>query len=150
MHSQFGKPSSTARRLRAVRPAHTLLALASALALLGAAHAQNAPDRTARVSLAQAALSGLMVTQSGGAQEAVASDAASTGMVRVIVQFTEPSVVESQQVSGLRARAVSRATMSQQAAGLRSAKAERVSAIASLGGRVQNTIEYSLNAAVVA
>lgn len=91
----------------------------------------------------------LTVTQKGGAQEAIAPDAVSTGMVRVIVQFTEASVIESQQVAGLQARSVSRGMLSQQAASLRSAKAARLSSIASFGGRVQNTIEYSLNAAVV-
>lgn len=97
----------------------------------------------------KAAISLDHLTVAGGAQEAFSPDAARTGMVRVIVQFTEPSVVESQQVSGLRVRSVNRAMLSQEAASLRSGKAARLSTIASLGGRVQNTIEYSLNAAVV-
>ncbi len=139
MHSLFGKTSSTARRLHAARPARSLLALASTLALVGAAQAQ-------------ASLSSLMVSQKGGAQESLSTQPALSGNVRVIVQFTEPSVVESQMASGGAGRASSasnRAQMVQYSASLRSAKAARISSIASLGGRVQNTIEYSLNAAVV-
>lgn len=117
-----------------------MLAAACGLALALPALAQKA---------AGISLDHLAVTQPGGAQEAVSPEAITTGMVRVIVQFTEPSVVESQQVSGLRARSVNRAMLSQEAASLRSGKAARLSTIASLGGRVQNTIEYSLNAAVV-
>lgn len=100
-------------------------------------------------ALAQTSLESLLVAQRGGAQEARAAEAAATGMVRVIVQFSEPSVIESQQVAGLATRSVNRAQLSQQASNLRAAKAARLSAIASLGARVQNTIEYSLNAAVV-
>ena len=117
----------------------TLLAAACGLVLSMPALAQKSTI----------SLDHLTVTQPGGAQEALSPDSVGTGMVRVIVQFTEPSVIESQQVSGLRARAVGRGMLSQQAASLRSGKAARLSSIASLGGRVQNTIEYSLNAAVV-
>ena len=136
MNTQVGKPSSTTRRLHAPRTVPTLLAMASVLALASAAQAQST-------------LVNLMVGQRGGAQEAVSSDGPSSGMVRVIVQFTEPSVIESQQVSGMSARLVGRAVLQQQGANLRSAKAARISTIASMGGRVQNTIEYALNAAVV-
>ena len=139
MHSLFDKTSSTARRLHAARPARSLIALASTLALIGTAQAQ-------------VSLSSLMVGQKGGAQEALSTQPASSGTVRVIVQFTEPSVVESQMAGGSAERASSassRSQMVQYSAGLRSSKAARVSSIASLGGRVQNTIEFSLNAAVV-
>jgi len=135
MHSLFSKTSFTARRLQGAVPRRSLLALASTLAIVGSAHAQTS-------------LSSLMVGQKGGATEAI-SVAAPSGMVKVIVQFTEPSVVESQQLTGVSARSVSRAALSQQAVNLRSAKASRISAIASLGVRVQNTIEYAINAAVV-
>jgi len=138
MHSLFGKTSSTARRLHGAMPRRSLLALASTLAMVGSAHAQTS-------------LSSLMVGQKGGAQEAV-SVAAPTGMVRVIVQFTEPSVVESRMFAAQGARAVSaasRAQVVQYATSLRAGKASRISTIATLGGRVQNTVEYALNAAVV-
>ncbi len=139
MHRNESVSGFIGQRTRRSTHSLTLLAAACGLALAMPVLAQKSA----------VSLDHLTVTQPGGAQEAFSPDAVSTGMVRVIVQFTEPSVVESQQVSGLRARAVSRGMLSQQAASLRSGKAAGLSTIASLGGRVQNTIEYSLNAAVV-
>ena len=137
MHRNQSVLGFIGQRTRRSTHSLTLLAAACGLALSMPVLAQKA------------AISLDHLTVVGGAQEALSPDATSTGMVRVIVQFTEPSVVESQQVSGLRARSVSRGMLSQQAASLRSGKAARLSSIASLGGRVQNTIEYALNAAVV-
>ena len=149
MHPQFGKPSFTARRLSAAHPARNLLALACTLAVVGAAHAQSSQRGDTRTSDLQSSLSSLMVSHPGGSQQALSSDGAGIGIVRVIVQFTEPSVVEALQVSGVAARSVGRAVLQQRSVNLRSAKAARVSTIASMGGRVQNTVEYALNAAVV-
>jgi len=78
--SAFLAPSVRAagRRL----PARSLLAVACALAAAGAAQAQTA-------------LSQLMVQGRGAAQLAPADETQLSGVVRVIVHFAEPSVVES-------------------------------------------------------
>jgi len=114
-------------------PRRSLLALASTLAMVGSAHAQTS-------------LSSLMVGQKGGAQEAVYVSAR-RATVRVIVQFTEPPVVAMR--PNLNIYTANRSEMASYSQSLRQLKAARLSSIAAMGGRVQNTMEYVLNAAVV-
>lgn len=119
-------------------PALSLIAVACAMAAAGAAHAQSptraAPGNTALVG-------------SQPAQLAAPDQAPLRGTVRVIVHFTEPSVVASR--SGQALSPQSRVQMQQQARSLQAGKAQRLTSIRSLGGQVQNTLEFSINAAVV-
>lgn len=128
---------SAAQRGRSL-PARRLVAMACALAAAGIAQAQTP-------------LSQLLVQSRGGAQAAPAdtTQPALSGTVRVIVQFVEPSVVDARPVVAQRVTAAMRAEMQQQSSNLRTAKAPRLNAIRALGGKVQNTLEFSVNAAVV-
>ena len=132
-------PASSAQfpvsRRRAL-PARNIVALACALAAAGLAQAQTP-------------LSQLMVQGTQPAQMALSDDAQLSGSVRVIVQFTEAAVVDARPVTGQRVTAQARAEMQQLSRSLQAAKAPRLAAIRSLGGTVQNTLEYSVNAAVV-
>jgi subtilisin family serine protease len=93
---------------------------------------------------AQANLNNLLVQQPGGAEIGTAPEA---GMARVIVQFREAPVSRMRQnMDVLRA---DRNEMRVYAAQLRAAKAARLAAVNQMGGRVQNTLEYVINGAVV-
>lgn len=129
-------PATSARLSPGQRHARNLLAVACALAAAGAAQAQNS-------------LSSLMVQGRGPAQMATADDSKLSGQVRVIVHFNEPSVVESRAATGQRLTAQARGEMQQASRSLQAAKAPRLTAIRSLGGTVQNTLEFSVNAAIV-
>jgi minor extracellular serine protease Vpr len=121
---------------RGTLPAKRMVALACAMAAAGLAHAQTP-------------LSQLMVQGRQSAQLAVPDETRLSGQVRVIVQFSEPAVVDARPVSADRVSAQARAEMQQMSRSLQVAKAPRLNAIRSLGGRVQNTLEFSVNAAVV-
>ena len=122
---------SSAKRWGA-RQGLTLLAAACALVCAGPATAQYQ------------ALESLLVP--GGAEPA-ADGRAGEGIVRVIVQFTEAPV--SRMRKGFDVNFANRAEMAGYAQALRQLKAARLTAIAQLGGRVQNTLEFVLNGAVV-
>lgn len=132
----LASPATSARLSPRQRHARNLLAVACALAAAGAVQAQNS-------------LSSLMVQGRGPAQMATADDSKLSGQVRVIVHFNEPSVVESRAMTGQRLTAQARGEMQQASRSLQAAKAPRLTAIRSLGGQVQNTLEFSVNAAVV-
>lgn len=128
--------ASGARTAQRRMPARSLLAIACALAAAGAAQAQTA-------------LSQLMVQGRGAAQLAPADETQLRGVVRVIVHFTEPSVVESRAATSQRLTAQARGEMQSESRSLQVAKAPRLNSIRSLGGKVQNTLEFSVNAAIV-
>lgn len=108
------------------------LAAASLLVCAGAAQAQLDP-------------SALLVAEPGGAT--VATGESDSAIARVIVQFNEAPVSRMRpNMSVLRANRFEMLAYSQQ---LRNLKAPRLTAIRQLGGRVQNTLEYVLNGAVV-
>ena len=130
----YSAPFSASRR-RAL-PARKIVAVACALA-------------AASLAQAQTSLSQLMVQGRQPAQLATTDDAQLNGTVRVIVQFTEAAVVDARPVVGQRVTAQARSEMQQLSRSLQAAKAPRLTAIRSLGGVVQNTLEYSVNAAVV-
>lgn len=131
----FAAVRTAVSRRAAVLPARTLIAMACALAASAAVQAQTPVSK-------------LMVPGGQSAQLAAPEQAPSSrGQVRVIVQFTEPSVLRSR--TDLSRSAAAKAEMAQASRSLRSAKAPRLQAISALGGRVQNTLEYSVNAAVV-
>ncbi len=120
------------------RPSHRLVALACAWVAAGVAHAQ--------MPLSQRLVPG---GQPAAAAPADTVQTASRGHVRVLVQFNEPAVVDARAIQGQRVTPQMRAEMVQQSRSLQNAKAPRLNAIRSLGGRVQNTLEFSVNAAVV-
>jgi len=130
--------------------APTLLAAACVMALGGVAHAQSAragkAPASASWSLAQQPASSTV--SSTPAQADLSMLVGADGMVRAIVQFTEPAAVAAR--SGLRADNLAhRAEMARYSQSLRAAKAPRLQAIAALGARVQNTTEYAFNGAII-
>ncbi len=134
MQSQSGSAKrifSSIRRSRAL-PALSLMTAACALSLAGAAQAQVNSQLQSLLSAKPAD---------------VASDASASGLVRVIVQFTEPPVALMR--PNIDVSKANRAEMASYSRGLRQAKAPRLAAIAQLGGRVQNTLEHAINGAVV-
>lgn len=133
----FAHPLAGVRAARRL-PARSLLAAACALAASGAAQAYT--------SLSQLAVPGRAAAQYSAAQP---QQLPARGPVRVIVHFTEPSVVESRAIAGQRVTPQFRGEMQAASRSLQAAKAPRLSSIASLGGRVQNTLEFSINAAIV-
>jgi len=110
----------------------SMLAAACALACAGQASAQSQT------------LQSLLVP--GGA-ELAATDAVGDGNVRVIVQFTEAPVSRMQR--NIDVTRANRAEMASYSQSIKQLKAPRLAAIAQLGGRVQNTLEFVLNGAVV-
>ncbi len=110
----------------------TLLAAACALACAGQAGAQ--------VGLQ------LQFTEPGGAVPAL-NEETGTGVVRVIVQFHEVPVARMR--PNLNVLTADRGTMQAHSQRLLAQKAPLLQQIGRMGGRVQNTIEYVLNAAVV-
>ena len=111
-----------------------LSALAAACALALAAQAQ-----------AQVATSALL-TEPGGA-EVAGVDGESTRIVRVIVKFSGSPV--SRMREGLNLGRADRGELALYGESLKREKAPRLTAIAQLGGRVQNTLEHAINGAVV-
>lgn len=79
--------------------------------------------------------------------EAAQDGRAGDGVVRVIVQFTEAPV--SRMRRGFDLNTANRAEMAGYSQALKQLKASRLTAIGQLGGRVQNTLEYVINGAVV-
>jgi len=137
MQAQNGKSPVRGARLRSPL-APSALALACSLVLAGAAQAQST------------SLDSLRVQARGGATLAPATGTMpATGPVRVIVQFNEPSVVDARTAQRRPVAMSQRAQMLQEAGSLRSAKAPRVAQIQRLGGKVQNTLEFAFNGAVV-
>lgn len=116
---------SPARRL----PALSAVALACALAA-GAANAQPSVP----MPLAQPAVPSL---DAGNPDDTI----------RVIVQFNEAPVTRMR--TNLNVATANRAEMAAWRDRLLNAKRPRLAAIAALGGRVQNTLEYAYNGAVV-
>jgi subtilisin family serine protease len=130
--------------------APTLLAAACIMALGGVAQAQSARSGKAPASvswsLAQQPASSVMSLTP--AQPDLSMLVGADGLVRAIVQFTEPAAVAAR--SGLRADNLAhRAEMARYSQRLRAAKAPRLQAIAALGARVQNTTEYAFNGAII-
>ncbi len=136
MSHQISAAAAFASRRHSL-PTRSLIAAACALAVSGAALAQAQTRAAVKSPLLSAQ----------PAQLAVPDQLPMRGNVRVIVQFVEPSVVEARAGQAMTPQA--RADMQSQARSLQSAKAPRLAAIRALGGRVQNTLEISLNAAVV-
>ena len=111
----------------------SMLAAACALACAGHASAQNQT------------LQSLLVPE--GAEVAANSEPSGDIQVRVIVQFNESPV--SRMRKNLDVTQANRAEMASYSLSLKQLKAPRLAAIAQLGGRVQNTLEFVLNGAVV-
>ena len=111
----------------------TMLAAACALACATPALAQNQNLQSLLMPAA--------------AEQSATEGSAGDGMVRVIVQFAAPPVARMAPNVDLGRN--NRANLSRYSEGLREQKAPILAAIAKLGGTVQNTMEYVLNAAVV-
>ena len=110
----------------------SMLAAACALACAGQVSAQNQT------------LQSLLVPEGA---EIAASESAGDGTVRVIVQFTEAPV--SRMRGNLNVQYANRVEMASYSRELQQLKGPRLAAIAQLGGRLQNTLEFVLNGAVV-
>jgi minor extracellular serine protease Vpr len=140
MRSDTPSTARAASRVRRSRPmlprtGTRLVAAACLIALAGAAHAQ----------ISRAA-NPLLSPQRGGEVPAV-MPGADQPTVRVIVQFVEPPVVDMR--PNLDVTTADRSMMRAHSQRLQRAKAPRLAAIQRAGGRVQNTVEYVYNGAVV-